>query len=385
MTKSKSLYTPLYYLSSLGAGGITVAFWKLGDVTQQNGITRAGVAIFWTLSLLLFIINLPFWIKALSKADFFGVSLPASFYPKGQVETEHKTFLGASLPIAEAEIQKDDTTNTSPAVSTGWLSMPTALGMLLNASFVAFPLLLGVKPKDLVMTGFVLWLIAYIFVFLISFQILFNTFSTTTTLKEFHFGLFLQPLAYGMVAVPGVSMSSMLPEPLGDVAVLLGLTAFGIGGIIGSLALIFIVQRFFTYGHPDPEVTPTTLLIMPSITVYSLFVLKTMHYIGHHGVEIAKIFYQLTALMSIGFMGAAATLGLLMLYVYFQNKIPFGPSWWSFVCPFVALSVLSSVTYQFVGLKVFLYSAVVALTFVSIVYIYVGLKTIKVLFRSTSG
>ncbi len=43
----------------------------------------------------------------------------------------------------------------------------------------------------------------------------------------------------------------MLPSPMGDMALLLGLTAFGVGGIVGSLALIFIFERFIMQRGPE--------------------------------------------------------------------------------------------------------------------------------------
>jgi tellurite resistance protein TehA-like permease len=358
MPDKKVRYEPLYFLSSLGAGGITVAFWKLGDMTQQNWLTKTGQFIFLTLALLLFIINLPYWIKALRKnRKFFGIELPPSYH------------------VRKRKPQSLD--STPPVISTGWLAMPVSLGMLLNASFASLPTLFGLNAQNLAPLGFWVWLLAYVIVFVFSFQILFNTFAATTKLEEFHFGLFLQPLAYGMIAVPGISIANMVAGPMGEYALLLGLTAFGVGGIIGSLALIFIVQRFFTYGLPDPSVAPTTLLLMPSITIYSIFVLRGFHYLAHHEVVVSPVFYKLVALMGIGFMGAAATLGLIVLYVYFRARVPFGPSWWSFVCPFVSLSVLSSVTYQFAELPIFLYTAVLALLVVTIIYLYVAGNTLQ--------
>ncbi|WP_457636728.1 hypothetical protein [Oceanithermus sp.] len=54
-------YHPLYMLSALGSGGLTVAFWKLGDVTQQTPLLKAGQAFFVILAAALIVVNLPFW------------------------------------------------------------------------------------------------------------------------------------------------------------------------------------------------------------------------------------------------------------------------------------------------------------------------------------
>ncbi len=356
--KVQSKYHPLYYLSSLGAGGLTVAFWKLADVTHPTFITTLGQAIFYILALGLFIANLPFWIRALKNTDkFFGIELPPQYSRRSKKWPPQ-----------------------SPVTSTGWMAMPAAFAMLLNATFIILPEFFGLSAKALAPFGFWAWLLVYAITFVLGFQILFNTFAYTASLETFHFGLFLQPLTYGLAAVPGVSMAGMLPEPMSDIALLLGLTAFGVGGIVGSLALIFIFQRFMTYGFPEPSVAPTSLLLMPSITVYTIFMLKLLHFMGHHDMTIAPVLLKVLTFMAIGFMGAAATLGIIVLIVYFREHVPFGPSWWSFVCPFVALSVLSSITYQFGGhLGIFLISAILALILVTLIYFYVAVKTLQVL------
>ncbi len=356
---TQSKYHPLYYLSSLGAGGLTVAFWKLADVTHPTLITTIGQAVFYILALGLFIVNLPFWIRALKNTDkFFGIELPPQYSRRPKKWPPQ-----------------------SPVASTGWMAMPAAFAMLLNATFIILPEFFGLSAKALAPIGFWAWLLVYAITFVLGFQILFNTFAYTASLETFHLGLFLQPLTYGLVAVPGVSMAGMLPAPMNDIALLLGLTAFGVGGIVGSLALIFIFQRFITYGFPEPSVAPTSLLLMPSITVYTIFMLKLLHYMGHHGMTIPHILLKVLTFTAIGFMGASATLGIIILFVYFREHVPFGPSWWSFVCPFVALSVLSSITYQFGGhLGLFLASAILALTVVTLIYIYVAVRTLQVLF-----
>ncbi len=351
-------YHPLFYLSSLGAGGITVAFWKLGNVTSQGPVTYAGMMVFLFLAAFLFLLNLPFWLKALrSQGAFFGIPLPA----------------------ANDKVSQETRNERNPVVSTGWMAMPVSLAMLLNAAFVAIPELLGVSAKLMAPYGYWLWLGAYAIVFILGFQILLNTFATPTRLKEFHFGLFLQPLTYGMVAVPGLSLANMLGDTLmAQAALLLGLTAFVVGAFLALLALVFIFLRFSTYGLPDPKVAPTTLLLMPSITVYTIFVLRLYHYLGHHGLEVPHVIFELTSLAAIGLMGAAATLGIIILIGYFRGHVAFGPSWWSFVCPFVALSVLSSITYQFTdGASLFLVSSVLALAVAASAYTYVGVKTVR--------
>ncbi len=349
----KSEYHPLYALSSLGAGGISVAFWKLADATHQTAIVSALEVIFYIIAFALFLINLPLWIKALKNTDkFFGIQLPAS--------------------------QSLNNKPASPVVSTGWMALPASFVMLLNASFVILPAQLHFDIEKFAPIGFWFWLFVYITVFILGFQILYNTFAYTTSIKTFHFGLFLHPLAYGLVAIPGVSMADMLQANMATTALILGLTAFVVGGILGFLALIFIFQRFITYGFPEPDVAPTSILLMPSITIYTIFLLKLMHYMSHHGLHIAHIVVSVVVFAAIGTMGATTTLGLIVLYMYFREKIPFGPSWWSFVCPFVALSVLSSMTYQFGGhIKLFIMLSIFAITLVSFIYLYVSGLTIK--------
>lgn len=353
LEKVSKKYSPLYFLSSLGAAGITVAIWKLSDITSKSSILMFGEGFFYAMSIILFFFNLPFWISSLKK--------------------DYKLF-DFHIPIDgnDTHFVRDG----SPAKSTGWMAMPASLIMILNASFPVLPDLFGINMNDYAFYGFIIWLAAYAITFIIGFQIIFNTFVEKTDIGSFHFGLFLQPLTYGLLAIPGVSMASMLDPTSGTIALLLGLTSFTIGALIGTLSLIFIAQRFVEHGFPEPSVAPTSLLIMPSITVYTIFVLRLLHYMKHHNVEIPHTIMEIISLTGIGLMGVAATLGLLIVIAYFKYHIPFNPSWWSFVCPFVSLSVLSSVAYEMAGeLPIFLYSSISALVYVSLVFLFVFGKT----------
>ncbi len=51
--------------------------------------------------------------------------------------------------------------------------------------------------------------------------------------------------------------------------------------------------------------------------------LRLLHFIDHHGLVITPIIYKILVLMVVGFMGASATAGLLILYIYFKDRIRF--------------------------------------------------------------
>ncbi|WP_457637141.1 SLAC1 family transporter [Oceanithermus sp.] len=266
------------------------------------------------------------------------------------------------------------------AAATGWMALPAALVMLLNALFAVAPTLLGVKVSDYVVLGFWAWIVTVLLVGVLGLQIMLNSFAVPIEISEFHLGLFLQPLAYGLVAIPGVRMAGMMPGAYGDAALIIGVTLGALGTAIAALVTTFAVLRFLTSGLPGPESAPTTLLMMPAISVYTILTLFTLHYAAQHGVQVAPVWFKLIAAIGWGMMGATTLVGLLILIDYFRSHVPFNPSWWAFVCPFVAFSVMNSLAYQKIDpYPFFLWLAVGALLFTIVIYIYVAYRTLRVL------
>ena len=357
--KLPTKYHPLYMLSALGSGGLSVAFWKLGDVTSQNAITLGGQVFFLFLAVTLLLVNLPWWWRTFSANldGFFGLRLPHS-------EEEAREARGKVKVVA----------------ATGWMALPAAYVMALNASFAVLPTAFGMDIKALAPIGFWFWVVAVVLVSVLGLQILLNSLAVPIEISEFHLGLFLQPLAYGLVAIPGVRMAGLLPGAYGDFSLIVGITLGALGTAIAALVTTFAILRFLTSGLPGPESAPTMLLMLPAISVYTILSLYTLHYVMHHGVEVNHVWFKLIVGIGWGMMASATTIGLLVLVDYFRSRVPFNPSWWGFVCPFVAFSVLNSVAYQkFAPYSVFLALSELSIAFTVFIYFYVAIRTLKVL------
>jgi len=352
-------YHPLYMLSALGSGGLSVAFWKLGNVTAPSTWILFGQSFFLVLASILFLVNLPPWWRTFkaNSENFFGLHLPHS---EGEALNARKR-----APVTAA---------------TGWMALPAAYVMLLNASFAVVPTVLKVDLQSIVFWGFWAWILAVLLVGGLGLQIMLNSFATPMEISEFHLGLFLQPLAYGLVAIPGVRMAAMLPGPYADTALIIGVTLGALGTAIAALVTTFAVLRFLTAGLPSPEAAPTTLLMMPAISVYTILTLFALHYVMHQGAEVHRVWFKMITAIGWGMMAATTLVGLLILVDYFRHHVPLTPSWWAFVCPFVAFSVMNSLAYQQIGPHpVFLWSAIGALLFTVAIYFSIGYRTLMVL------
>lgn len=352
-------YHPLYMLSALGSGGLSVAFWKLGDVTAQSTWILLGQSLFLLLAMVLFLVNLPPWWRTF--------------------RANSKNFFGLHLPHSQDEVLAAK--NRAPvAAATGWMALPAAYVMILNASFAVVPAVFKVDLQSIVFWGFWAWVLAVLLVGVLGLQIMLNSFATPMEISEFHLGLFLQPLAYGLVAIPGVRMAAMLPGAYADTALIVGVTLGALGTTIAALVTAFAILRFMTAGLPGPEAAPTTLLMMPAISVYTILTLFTLHYVMHHGVGVNHVWFKLITAIGWGMMAATTLVGLLILVDYFRHHVPLNPSWWAFVCPFVAFSVINSLAYQQIGPHpLFLWSAIGALLFTIVIYLYVAYRTLLVL------
>jgi tellurite resistance protein TehA-like permease len=343
-------YDPLLFLSALGSGGISVAFWKLGESVGHNALITFAELFFLFLQYVLFVINLWYWLKEVRQQQvLFGLM---------RRHSQH------------------------PLTATGWMSMPAALAMVLNSSFAVLPTFFNVSITVLLPLGLLMWVLSAAITLILGFMILVNSFAAGNSLQQFHFGILFQPLVYGLNAIPGIAMSSYVTGVLKYMTLLGGLTLFSVGGVIGALAVIFLFLRLLEHGLPPQRTAPTVLLLLPSISVYTIFVLRLFHFINHTTPFFPPIIFTLVALTGFGIMLVSTLLGLLLLLLFVKEHIPFSSTWWSFVCPMVALSVLTTITFVFVKHPALLLLSVASLGVAVLLYVYNAFKTITTLLRS---
>lgn len=339
-SKASESYVPLYFLTSVGAGGLAVTFfmylmfwvphpgrsvpvfedimaaWATGGTPLKFAIFAAvvGIAVFVFLNL---------------KSLIWNLSHYAEFK-----KTERYT----KLRNSNAE--------------TTLLAMPLALAMSVNALFIAG---LVFVPK--------LWtIVEYLFPFaLIAFALI--AYNALRTIADFlgrvlskggvfdvtahnSFAQLLPSFALIMAAVGFSAPAAMSTQPAVVAISIVGSTLLGTAALIYALlAVVTAFNSMLHYGTSE-EAGPTLLIIIPFVTIFSIMFMRQDHglhttFNGHSTAADTLMFLTKGLSAQLVFLGLGLTVlrrqGYFKDFV-FGNKTSAGS--YALVCPGVALSVL---------------------------------------------
>lgn len=332
-------YVPLYFLSSVGAGGLAVTFfmylmfwvphqgrpvpvfedimtaWSTGNIPLKSAIAIAmlGIGVFVFLNL---------------KSLFWNLSKFKEFK-----ETEAYQKLRAS---------NGETT---------LLAMPLALAMSVNGLFIA----------GLVFVPGLWSVVEYLFpVAMIAFTLI--AANALKTIADFlgrvlskggmfdvtahnSFAQLLPSFALAMAGVGFAAPAAMSHTPWIVGVSLVGSTFLAMGALIYALlALVTAFNSMLHYGTAK-EAGPTLMIVIPLVTILSILFMRQshgLHTFGGHSDPAATLTF-LTRMISIQFLFLGLGLTVLKRQGYFKDFV-FGdktsPGSYALVCPGVALSVL---------------------------------------------
>lgn len=333
-------YSPLYFLASLGAGGLAVTFFMylmfwvphpgqpvpvFGDLTAafatgQIGMQLAivvaavGIAVFAYLNLRLLIWNL----------------------------VQHRHF--AQTPAYDAL--------TASNGETQMLAMPLALAMSVNVGFI-LGLVFVPGLWGIVEYLFPMALIAFGLIAFLAFRQLGHFFGRVLTrggifdvTANNSFAQLLPAFALAMTAVGFAAPAAMSTVPLTVGISLIGSTFLGVTAMLYAVVAAIIGFNSMLHYGTAREAGPTLMVVVPIITVLAIMFLRQEH--GMHGTFDAHtdaianlIFLSRMLAVQVVFL----LLGMLVLrrQGYFDSYVlgsETSPGSYALVCPGVALSVM---------------------------------------------
>lgn len=340
LTVADRSYSPLYFLASLGAGGLTITFFMylmfwlphpgkpvpvFEDITAAFGagdpvmqatilLAMAGIAVFGFLNIRALIWNL-------------------SSY-RGFRATEAYTTLRNSNG------------------ETALLAMPLALAMSVNVGFILglvfVPGLWGVVeylfPAAMVAFGLIGWLaFAQIADFLGRVLSKGGLFDVTA---HNSFAQLLPAFALSMVAVGFAAPAAMSGTPVTVGASLIVSTFFGTAAIVYTVVAAITAFASMLQHGTAREAAPTLMVVVPILTVLGIMSLRQFHglhttFDSHMAPANTLIF--LTRLLTIQLLFAGLGLLVLRRQGYFRDFVFGGetsPGSYALVCPGVALNVM---------------------------------------------
>ncbi len=212
---------------------------------------------------------------------------------------------------------------------------PAALAAVLTTG-VGLAAVFGVATTPLA----AVWLAFALPVWLFHLRFLALNFLQPGVLERIHFGHFLLALSLGVLAVPAMAFAWQVPTTWRSGILLLGLGAFGVGGMLGSLTLIFLLRRALSTGLPRPALAPLVFFIGPLVAVYTIFALLLMIYLNLFGVDIPEVVFSLVVLMAWGIALAGEVLAVMVYQGYRYTGVPLNALRWGLVDAFVGPGLL---------------------------------------------
>ncbi|NPA26179.1 MAG: protein kinase [Chloroflexi bacterium] len=227
------------------------------------------------------------------------------------------------------------------------MAFPAALSALLTTGSAlawVFGQLLG-HPIAAVHIAAVWGLIAIpLFLFHLHFVAL--NFLQPGVLNRLHFGHFLPTLSLGLLALPGLALAPSLPPGWKEAAQILALGAFGVGGMLGALTLIFLFRRALSIGLPSPSLAPLVFLIVPVVVVYATATLLLFGYLAQTGLVIPQAVFHMTVYTAWGIALAGEVLAWMLYWGYRWAGVPWTPLRWGLVDAFTGPALLALLTWS---------------------------------------
>lgn len=341
LSRPADKYNPLYFLASVGAGGLSVTFFMyLMFWVPHKGrpvpIFEDLIAVMQSGSIGLKIAVIVAWVGI---AAMVFLNLKYLIWNLKQFSAFKQTEAYQSLKNSNAE--------------TTILAMPLALAMSVNGMFVA-GLVFVPGLWMIVEYLFPLAMLAFLAIGILALRIIGDFLGRVLTkggvfdvTAHNSFAQMLPAFALSMVAV-GFSAPAAMSHTTSVVAIsLVGSTFFGTAAIVYALvALVTAFNSMLHYGT-SKESAPTLMIVIPILTVLGIMFMRQTHGL-HEAFEVhssaAESMVFLASLVTIQILFAALGLVVLARQGYWKSFV-FGnetsPGSYALVCPGVALSVLT--------------------------------------------
>ncbi|UWP89264.1 TsoY family (seleno)protein [Aliiroseovarius crassostreae] len=341
LSRPADKYNPLYFLASVGAGGLSVTFFMylmfwVPHKDRPVPIFEDLVAVMQSGSMGLKIAVIAAWAGI---AAMVFLNLKYLVWNLKQFSAFKKTDAYAALKNSNAE--------------TTILAMPLALAMSVNGMFVA-GLVFVPGLWSIVEYLFPLAMLAFLAIGIVAVVYIGDFLGRVLTkggvfdvTAHNSFAQMLPAFALSMVAV-GFAAPAAMSHTAAVVAIsLVGSTFFGTAAIVYALvALVTAFNSMLHYGT-SKESAPTLMIVIPILTVLGIMFMRQNH--GLHEtfnvhVTPAETMVFLARLLTIQLLFALLGLAVLARQGYWKSFV-FGvetsPGSYALVCPGVALSVLT--------------------------------------------
>jgi hypothetical protein len=369
-------FTPLYFLASLGAGGMAVAFFAFVQYTLPHG---AGLITATQMRELAE--GVQYWV-------YIGAEVGMVFFAL--------LHLLLTVVLVRAFVQWLRTSDwravwNSPITNGAFAAPIISLTMTMNVFIAPVRYFFDGFAQNLqavMLPGFLFWLVLFFVVMVVELVLLKKAFVDGFDIEKIHFGWLLHPFALGMVSVTGMGIAALSHNiDIATASALLSLVTLTMGMFLFTVKVVTLFSRQFAKsGLPEVMFLPSLLIVIPNITLFAISIFRFEHFLTHHyGVESSAL-SLVTIVGAFVFETWYLLFGLLLLKDYFREHLradTFHVSQWGLVCPFVAYGVLASFVFGvFVPAGWLFWGIVAVLVCTAVLIAYLLRNNLKVLLRS---
>lgn len=332
-------YSPLYFLASLGAGGLAVTFfmWLMFWVPhpgQPVPVFEDIVGAFAVGGLAM---------KAMIAVAMAGIATFAAIAIRSLV-WNLRAF--SAWKTSEA-FGKFTRTNAQSQL----MALPLALAMIVNVGFI-LGLVFVPGLWSVVEYLFPLAMIAFLAIAVLAFRIMGGFVGRVLTEGGFNcaannnFGQILPAFAFGMVGVGLAAPSALSTTPaIAGVSLVLS-TFFLVAAVLIAVVAMILGIRAMMENGANPETAPTLMIIVPLVTVLGILMLRQSHGLGEHFGQMTSAGEDLSLLTK--FVSVQVLFGLFGLLILarqgYAKRFIFGsensPGSYALVCPGVGFAVM---------------------------------------------
>jgi tellurite resistance protein TehA-like permease len=369
-------FTPLYFLASLGAGGMTVAFFAFVQYTLPHG---AGLVTATEMRELA--VGVQYWVYAGAEVGMVVFAVLHVFL----------TVLLAVVFVRWLRVGEWRAMWNSPLTNGAFAAPIISLTMTMNV-FIApvryFFDGFAANLQSVMLPGFLFWLLLFFVVMAVELVLLKKAFVDGFDIEKIHFGWLLHPFALGMVSVTGMGIAALAQSTdIATTAALLSLVTLTMGMFLFTVKVVTLFSRQFAKsGLPEVVFLPSLLIVLPNITLFAISMFRFEHFLAHHyGID-GGVLALVAILGAFVFETWYLLFGLLLLKDYFREHLrssTFHVSQWGLVCPFVAYAVLASFVFGvFVPAGWLFWGIVAVLVFTAMLIAYLIRNNMNALLRS---
>ncbi len=337
---SNKNFSPLIFLSSLGAGGISVMPFAFMQYTTKHGpglVQRADIDF-----------------NSLS-----GLSLVFQY----SLETIMLVFLTLHLILTVVhskalwqflragkftELAKKPL--VSPSLMAPFISIVMTMNVVIGPIRYFIPWLAD-NLQAVMLPALLFWIVIYILLIATVNYLLKQSFIQKFDVSKISFSWLLYAFAIGMLTVTGMGFAALSKSAaIANTAAFMGLVSGTMGIFLLVVMTIVIFQRFFAgQGLGDKMALPSVLIIIPNLTLYAISAFRFGHYLERHQDMHLDGYFALVTGVPFAIETWYLIFGLFLLWEYFRKDYFSGEyyvSQWGLICPLVAYSVLASFTYK---------------------------------------